>query len=274
MLKRSIDLVLGAVLALFAVPLIAVLACLALVHLRAFPFFTQERIGTAGRLFRFVKVRTLAPAAPKYGLKSADGHPTPSQLMQVMRRLHLDELPQLFLVLMGRMSLVGPRPKMPDTYEPADPAYVAMRLQVAQGCTGLWQIGAHRDRLPNEAPEYDLFYVEHANVRLDLWILWHTFRQMLGFGELVTLADVPNWARRAPAPALAGVMLPARPLPVVGMPSRRAGLASPRPRRLGAPQLGPAHRLVRERGRAGPPGRPMSTAATISARSVRGPGRS
>lgn len=200
LLKRSIDLVVGSLLAVCAVPVISVLAVLTLFRFRAWPFFTQERIGTSGRPFRFVKVRTLAPSTPRYGLKSADGHPIACPLMDALRKLHLDELPQLFLVLRGRMSLVGPRPKMPDIYEPADPTYVATRLRVPQGCTGLWQIGAHRDGLPNEAPEYDMFYVEHASVRLDLWILWHTLLLMAGIGGLVSLVDVPQWARRQSAP--------------------------------------------------------------------------
>lgn len=196
LLKRSIDLVVGSVLTLCALPIIASLACLALYHLRAWPLFTQERIGMAGRSFTFVKVRTLALSTPMYGLKSADGHLSPSRLMCAVRKLHLDELPQLFLVLRGRMSLVGPRPKMPDEHEPADATYVAMRLRVPQGCTGLWQIGAHHGELPNEAPEYDVFYGEHANTSLDLWILWRTLRLMTGVGRPVTLADVPRWARR------------------------------------------------------------------------------
>lgn len=251
MLKRSFDLVVGTLLALCAVPVIALLSSLALCHLRAFPFFTQARVGAGGRPFRFIKIRTLAPSAPRYGLKSAVDHPTPSPLMQTMRKLHLDELPQLFLVLRGRMSLVGPRPKMPDVYEPADPAYVAVRLQVPQGCTGLWQIGAHRDGLPNEAPQYDLFYVEHANTRLDLWILWHTLRQMVGTGRPVTLADVPHWARRVAAPQPARTGLPGR--PSSGLSSRRRSADRPafRPG-VGIPHHGPAHQTVHEpaRGRA------------------------
>lgn len=211
--KRLLDLAAGSLFAVFAAPLIAVLAVLALCHYRAWPFFTQERIGPGGRSFTFVKVRTLNPEAPSYELKCVSGHAAPSRLMQRVRSLHLDELPQLFLVLRGRMSLVGPRPKMPDRYEPAEASYVATRLQVPQGCTGLWQIGAHRDGLPNEAPEYDLFYVAHANVRLDVWILWRTLRQMLGLGVLVHLTDVPGWARRgSPVTRTAGGVPVARPL--------------------------------------------------------------
>lgn len=137
-------------------------------------------------------------ATPRYALKSNTNPPdSSSRLARFLRRTHLDELPQLLLVPFGTMSLVGPRPKMPDAYEPVDPGYRATRLRVRQGCTGLWQIGPDTDRLPDEAPEYDAFYVEQATLRLDLWILWRTVLCMTKIGRPVPLERIPQWLLRA-----------------------------------------------------------------------------
>ncbi|MGH9138227.1 MAG: sugar transferase, partial [Acidimicrobiales bacterium] len=94
------------------------------------------------------------------------------------------------------MSLVGPRPEMLHLHADGDAAFARTRVAVRPGCTGLWQIGAHSYRLIWDAPQYDEFYVRHASVRLDCWILWLTARQMLGLGRPVELTNVPGWARR------------------------------------------------------------------------------
>lgn len=168
--KRIVDVVAGSLLALVAVPLVVVLAVVLAVTFRAWPFFVQERLGLQGHPFRIVKLRTLHPGTGAYLLKDELAPDAAPRLAQALRRWHLDELPQLLLVPLGRLSLVGPRPKMPDGYEPVEAAYGKRRVLVPQGCTGLWQIGLHTHLLPSDAPEYDLFYVAHASLRLDLWI--------------------------------------------------------------------------------------------------------
>ncbi|HVV36723.1 MAG TPA: sugar transferase [Acidimicrobiales bacterium] len=191
------DIVGGALLSLAAVPLIAVGTVVVMVTLRTTsPFFTQTRIGRNGRELRFPKLRTMPRSMPAYALKtevSFDHLPRP---MKFLRRMHIDELPQLFLVVTGALSLVGPRPKMPDAVEPVDAAYGAARVRVRQGCTGLWQISTAKSLLPKDHPEYDLFYVEHQSLRLDLWILWRTLMHGLRLTNLITLDDVPAWTLR------------------------------------------------------------------------------
>ena len=112
--KRGVDIVVGTVLAVVALPLILVLAVGAAVTLRAWPIFVQDRIGKDGRTFRLPKVRTLPPdtasSTDKYSLSKVR---IPA-FGRVLRRTHLDELPQLLLVPFGLMSLVGPRPEMPE----------------------------------------------------------------------------------------------------------------------------------------------------------------
>lgn len=192
--KRAIDIVLGTVLALAVLPVVVALA-LALSHsLRAWPFFTQERVGRGGRPFRIVKLRTLPRSVPRYALKDDLREVLVPSLARFLRRHHLDELPQLALVPIGRMSLVGPRPKLPDHVEVMDLGFSRHRTQVRPGCSGLWQIGPASDKLIRDSPEYDEFYLRHRSFRLDGWILWRTARLMLGFGARSGLTDVPAWA--------------------------------------------------------------------------------
>lgn len=191
MAKRIFDIAVGGVLALLAVPLMVVLAVGVALSLRTWPLFVQRRVGRSGRHFFFPKLRTLARDVPKYGLKTNMSIQPRNRYCAFLRRTHLDELPQLLLVPLGVMTLVGPRPKMPDEYEPVNATYGSVRTRVRQGCTGLWQVSRHRSNMPHETPEYDYFYVEHASFGLDMWILWHTLLATVGLSHGVELRDVP-----------------------------------------------------------------------------------
>ncbi len=198
MAKRALDVVLGTLLGVLLLPLMVVLAVVAAITFRCWPLFVHERIGEGGRRIRFVKLRSMPRHAPMYATKGELDVDIP-RFGRFLRRRHLDELPQLFLVPFGHLSLVGPRPAMPEEYEPVDPQYRAVRLTVPQGCTGLWQVGLHTDHLPSHAPEYDFFYVENANVRLDLLILWWTVLSVLGLSKGRSIDDIPSWACRPEA---------------------------------------------------------------------------
>lgn len=193
--KRAFDLVVGTALAVVAFPVIVLLAAAVCFSFRTWrPIFLQERVGRRGRRFTVPKLRTLPPSAPvdadKYVIASV---PT-TRLGRFLRRTHLDELPQLLLVPPGQMSLVGPRPEMPWLLERFDERFVATRSTVRPGCSGLWQVSGDAHKLIGEAPEYDLWYIAHAGVRLDLWILWCSVLALGGRSPLVTCADVPQWA--------------------------------------------------------------------------------
>ena len=192
--KRLFDAVLGAVLALVALPFIVGFALALAITLRAWPFFLQERIGQHGRPFKILKLRTLPASTPRYALKDSLDFTALPAFARFLRRTHLDELPQLFCVVAGKLSLVGPRPKMPDAHEPVDPAYAAVRQSVRQGCTGLWQVGRDAEGLPHEAPEYDFFYIENRSMLMDLWILWQTVLVVTGLSKGVALDATPQWA--------------------------------------------------------------------------------
>jgi lipopolysaccharide/colanic/teichoic acid biosynthesis glycosyltransferase len=197
--KRSFDLVVGALLAVLALPVIVVAAIAMSVSLRAAPFFIQERVGRDGQTFRVPKIRTLPVGTPRYADKRELSGQRTTVLGRLLRRRHLDELPQLLLVPLGWMSLVGPRPEMAHLYRRMPERQGGTRLRLRPGCTGLWQISVAHDNLIADAPEYDIFYIENRSWRLDLWIMWRTAMSMLRGDEPIRLRDVPAWARRGGA---------------------------------------------------------------------------
>jgi lipopolysaccharide/colanic/teichoic acid biosynthesis glycosyltransferase len=198
-MKRAVDVVAGCVLGVLALPAIALMALVTAIELRAWPFFIQDRVGRDGRLFRFVKLRTLPPSAPAYADKYALQTVSIRRFPGYLREHHLDELPQLFLVIIGRMSLVGPRPEMPNLHRKFDSQFAMERTAVRPGCTGLWQIGTRCEGLIGEAPEFDRFYVRNVSWRLDAWILWRTIRNFFPGRRLLSLDDVPRWAPQRPS---------------------------------------------------------------------------
>jgi lipopolysaccharide/colanic/teichoic acid biosynthesis glycosyltransferase len=190
--KRAFDVVVGTLLAVVTIPIVVVMAIGSAWSFRAWPFFTQPRVGRRGRTFTFVKVRSLPvstpPAADKYALQ----HVSTNRFGRLLRNTHLDELPQLWLVVAGKMSLVGPRPEMPKLAKSFDPAFAHLRQRVRPGCTGLWQLSSDASGLIHESPKYDRFYLSYQTWRMDLWVLVRTVWRMLG-ARPVDLDDVPRW---------------------------------------------------------------------------------
>ena len=156
-----------------------------------------------------MKLRTLPPTAPPYASKyEIQDLPVP-WFPALLRRLHLDELPQLFLVPIGQMSLVGPRPEMGVLHDQVDSAFATRRTRVRPGCTGLWQISDKVGLAIREATEFDDYYLRHWSIRLDTWVLVRTVRLLVAGGRPITLADVPRCAGRE------GALAPAAPLTLV-----------------------------------------------------------
>ena len=147
------------------------------------PFYKQTRVGQGGKPFLMWKFRSMVPnadtmlpvgvnegAGPLYKLK-ADPRITP--LGRVLRRTSIDELPQLWNVLRGEMSLVGPRPPLASEVEKYEQD-VYRRLLVKPGMTGLWQVSGRSDLAWEDSVRLDLYYVENWNLVADLKILWRT----------------------------------------------------------------------------------------------------
>ena len=194
--KRLLDVVVGVALCVLVLPVVVVLAVYLLIRFRANPFFVHERIGHGGRLISIPKLRTLPPETHPYADKTLVDLEAPHRLTAFLRSSHLDELPQLFLVPIGRLSLVGPRPRMAAEAEAhGDERYEAIRTSVRQGCTGLWQVSHGACDRVSDHPEYDLLYVSQATILLDLWVLWRTLFQALGSGP-IGLEEIPTWLLR------------------------------------------------------------------------------
>jgi exopolysaccharide biosynthesis polyprenyl glycosylphosphotransferase len=172
--KRVMDLVISAVLFIPAAAFAAVAALLIKLDSPGHVFFIQERVGLNGRRFRMYKFRTMRVDTDPYAPSpSGDVHPDITRVGRILRMGGMDELPQLINVIRGDMSLVGPRPEMPfivDRYGPLE----LERLTVKPGITGVWQLSADRHSEIHENLEYDLYYVSHASIMLDVVILIET----------------------------------------------------------------------------------------------------
>lgn len=197
--RRTFDIVVSLVLVLLTLPIVVVAALGSAITLRAWPFFSQGRIGRDGERFLFLKVRTLRRDVPGYIDKHQLDQSSIPRFCQLLRGLHLDELPQLLLVLQGKMSLVGPRPEMGYLHRRMPAPFAELRTSVRPGCTGLWQVSEASTEMISDAPHYDRFYLAHRTLRLDIWVLYRTALNMVGIGRCITLADVPEWTLRRDA---------------------------------------------------------------------------
>jgi len=201
--KRLFDLALAALALLFAAPLLAVLALLVRLLLGAPVLFRQQRPGRHGKPFYILKFRTMADARDARGELLPDAaRLTP--LGDFLRRTSLDELPTLFNVLRGEMSLVGPRPLLMEYLERYTPEQ-ARRHHVRPGITGWAQIHGRNETVFSERLKLDTWYVDHASLLLDWQILFRTSAKVLSASgvRLETLEEVddiglhPRTRRRA-----------------------------------------------------------------------------
>jgi exopolysaccharide biosynthesis polyprenyl glycosylphosphotransferase len=171
--KRAFDLVLGAAALVAALPLMLWVAW-RLHRSGTRPLFVQERVGRGGRRFRMYKFRTLRDDAEPYAVAptaSDDRRITPYG--RWLRATSIDELPQLWNVLQGDMSLVGPRPEMPFIVDQYDD-WQRRRLGVKPGITGLWQILGRKDLPMHANLQYDFYYIRNRSLVLDASILLRT----------------------------------------------------------------------------------------------------
>ena len=156
--KRIFDLVVAVCVLLLFAPFALFIALLVRFTSPGPIFFRQQRVGLAGRRFNMYKFRSMYSDAPQYGYSPGTGDdPRVTPLGRFLRHTSLDELPQFVNVLLGEMSVVGPRPEMPFIVEQYTPLQ-QQRLSVKPGITGLWQLSADRAFQIHENMEYDLYY--------------------------------------------------------------------------------------------------------------------
>lgn len=202
-MRRWGESLMGLVGGVVALPVIVVLAVAGAIVFRGNPFFVQERIGRGGKPFTFVKLRTLPKDAPAYADKYELEAVPVSRFGRFLRGTHLDELPQVIHVILGQMSLVGPRPEMPFLHRQMEPKFAKARVAVRPGWTGLWQISADAHKLIGESPQYDLFYLRYRTLRMDAWIIWRTAIGAVRSTSGVRIDDVPRRVCRRAAADLA-----------------------------------------------------------------------
>jgi len=181
-LKRGFDLVVSAVGLVVLSPVLALLALWVKLDSPGPVLYAQDRVGVNGKRFRMLKFRTMRVDAEADGPGwSRPGDPRRTGAGVVLRKLSLDELPQLWNVLVGHMSLVGPRPEQPvfvDRFRASIPRYM-LRHHVKSGITGWAQVNGLRGDTPLEQRiEYDLYYIEHWSMSFDLKILFLTVFRM------------------------------------------------------------------------------------------------
>lgn len=188
--KRILD-ILGAIIALVLLsPVFLVLAAMVRIDSQGPVFFSQTRVGKNGRLFRFHKFRSMIPNAealkptlmnqnevdgPAFKMKD---DPRVTRFGKFIRKSSLDELPQLWNVLRGDMSLVGPRPALPSEVKEWE-SWQYQRLSVDQGCTCIWQVSGRSDTNFQQWMRMDLDYVQNWSIGLDIALIFRTILVML-----------------------------------------------------------------------------------------------
>jgi undecaprenyl phosphate N,N'-diacetylbacillosamine 1-phosphate transferase len=175
-IKRLIDLLLSLFLLLLSFPIIIFIAILLVIVSRNNPFFFQNRPGLYGKPFRLIKFKTMIDATDSNGNTLPDEERLKG-FGKVIRKTSLDELPQLWNVLKGDMSLVGPRPLL-EEYLPLYDSTQTKRHLVKPGITGLAQVNGRNSLSWERKFEYDVFYVNNFSLKLDLEILAKTIKKI------------------------------------------------------------------------------------------------
>mgnify|MGYP005841072741 CR=1 FL=1 len=190
LVKRIFDLIVGTLITLVALPFMGLVALAIKLDSPGPIIFKQTRLGENGQPFKMYKFRSMVADAEtrlKHVIQHDDhgrvihkvpNDPRVTRVGRFIRRTSLDELPQLFNVLKGEMSLVGPRPEMPWLVEQYAP-WQRKRFAVPQGITGWWQINGRDDKLMHLHTEDDLYYIQNYSILLDLQILWKTIGVVL-----------------------------------------------------------------------------------------------
>lgn len=189
--KRIFDLTLTLLTMPIALPLMGLIAIAIRLDSPGPVIFSQTRVGENGKLFKMHKFRSMVKDAERmrYVIEQVDENgriiqdkrrhdPRVTRVGRFLRRTSLDELPQLFNVLKGEMSLVGPRPEMPHLVEQYQ-LWQRKRFAVPQGITGWWQVNGRSDKPMHQHTEDDLYYVQNYSLWLDIVILFKTLAAVL-----------------------------------------------------------------------------------------------
>lgn len=176
MAKRALDVAVALVGLVLCAPIFVAIALLIRLDSNGPAFFIQERVGYLGKPFRMVKFRTMRVGS---GVLLDEQYktgcdPRVTGVGSWLRKTSIDELPQLWNVLRGQMSLVGPRPELSAIIQAHYEPWQYRRFQVPQGMTGWWQVNGRGTKLLYQHTDDDLYYIDHASFGFDLGILLRT----------------------------------------------------------------------------------------------------
>jgi lipopolysaccharide/colanic/teichoic acid biosynthesis glycosyltransferase len=177
--SRALDLLVASLALAVAAPVLALAAILIKLESRGPVFYRQRRVGRGGAPFELWKLRTMVPGAETMGagIYVVEGDPRITRTGRLLRRLSLDELPNLVNVLRGEMAIVGPRPTVQEQVDRYTERQ-RRRLEVRPGITGWAQINGRASLPWPERIELDVWYVENRSLRLDVRILARTVRML------------------------------------------------------------------------------------------------
>ncbi len=192
-LRRAVDVVVAAVALVVSAPVLALAVAAIRLETRGHAVYRQRRVGRHGEPFDLFKLRTMVAGAESLGsgLAVNEGDPRITRVGAVLRRLSIDELPNLVNVLRGDMAIIGPRPTVPVQVERYTERQRG-RLSIRPGITGWAQVNGRASLPWSERIELDLFYIEHRSWRLDLEILVRTVRLLLS-GEGTYKGQTGGW---------------------------------------------------------------------------------
>jgi len=195
-IKRTFDIGLSSLVLLLTWPLMLTIALIVKLSSRGPAIFRQVRVGRGGKLFTIFKFRTMYQDTPQYApCPNGFDDPRITRVGRFLRLIFLDELPQLWNVFVGDMSIVGPRPEMAFIVADYDDLQ-RERLNSRPGITGLWQISKDRGADIHENMEYDVYYLENQSLLLDLAIIVLTI--MFAFLTLIRSASGRKKAKKKP----------------------------------------------------------------------------
>jgi len=188
--KRLLDIIFSVILLLLTLPLMLLVAILIKLNSKGPALFIQDRIGHKGKVFKIYKFRTMHVAYEEEQIKMADKDRI-FHFGLLLRKTSIDELPQLWNILKGEMSFIGPRPFM-DIYLNLDDPVEFRRHDVIPGVTGMAQVNGRTNLSYEVRFKYDLYYVDNFNFLLDIKILIKTIIKLFSFNDVNIDDDTAN----------------------------------------------------------------------------------
>mgnify|MGYP001457147736 CR=1 FL=1 len=180
--KRIMDILFALIGLIIGIPLMIIFGIAIVIETPGGVIYSQDRVGKDGKIFKIYKLRSMVSNAEENGAQWAEkDDPRVTKVGSFIRKTRIDEIPQLFNVLKGDMSIIGPRPERPiftEKFNQEIPGFIN-RLQVKPGLTGWAQVNGGYDITPKEKWELDMYYIKNRSIKLDFLIILKTIKVVL-----------------------------------------------------------------------------------------------